>query len=73
MIFFVVGLVDDVESHRDAQLLSACLNGTDSSTNSSLLYLHSNNMNTFKSLFLKKSYSYKYNCYKTNKVWCVFG
>ena len=31
----------------------------------SLLYLHSNDMNSVKSLFLKrKSYSYKYNCYK---------
>ena len=36
----------------------------------SLLYLHSNDIKSLKSLALKKSYSYKYNCYKThtNKV-----
>ena len=40
--------------------------------NCSLFYLHSNDMNSLKSLFLKKSFSYEYSCYKkqqpSNKV-----
>ena len=35
--------------------------------NCSLLYLHSNDMNSLKSLFLKKSFSYKYNCLVCNR------
>ena len=35
--------------------------------NCSLLYLHSNNTNSLKSVFMKKSFSYKYNCYKNHK------
>ena len=36
--------------------------------NCSILYFHSNNINSLESLFFKKNekgYSYKYNCYKT--------
>ena len=36
--------------------------------NSSLLYFHSKNINSLKNLFLKKNYSYKYNCYKNTQL-----
>ena len=35
--------------------------------NCSLLYLDSNNINCFKGLLLKKSFSYKYNFYKNSQ------
>ena len=60
MDFFAVSFVAD----REPQICSFCLLASMELilvANCSSLYLHSNDMNSLKSIFLKMSYSYKCN------------
>ena len=72
-----------IQRCSDMTHLSACLNGADSQIklklilmpNRSLLYLHSNDMNSLKSLFLnKKVITINIIIIKTHKQsWCVIS
>ena len=66
MDFFAVSFVVDI---HDVEMHSFCLRTSielNLTPNCSFLYLHSNDINSLKSLLLgKKSDSYKYNCNKT--------
>ena len=71
MNFFAISfsvVVGDIEYSSDAELLLAYLNGADSYTNCSILYLHSNVINSLESKLLIKRErerviaTYKYNC-----------
>ena len=55
-----VSFVVDMARCRDAQLLLAYFNRADSYSKLRLIYLDSDDMNSFKSIFLEKSYSYLY-------------
>ena len=56
MDFFAVSFVVGIDSCKDARLLLAYLNGADAYTKLQLILFEFNDMNSLKSLFLKKSY-----------------